>query len=626
MNLKMNYQSGKLSRFRLVDTSAFFLVSVALSVYLVFRAILVPMAHDEIATFYYFVQSGKVSPFLCNIDTNNHFLNSLLTWIFYQFFGPSPLALRLANLLFIPVFFYFLSKIAQHLNSRIFRFAFFLTFAFTLHFIEFLALSRGYGMSIAMLFGSLFYLLESISVPKRRYYFYSLICIFIACLANLALINTYALILVFITITLIINNFKKIKSVLPLIFLAGILPISIVVIQILYIKVHAGLIAGSPDNFWATTISTLFAYLFETSDVHANIYAALLFSLIGITGILVCYKLKKIRLILTSKPFIFVYLFAGNIAIILMLGIFFHVNYPDDRIGLYLYPLAVGSLFFLLDHLLTSNKWAFAAAVPFLIVPIHFFIYMNTTYSIWYKYDVIPQRFYKEVMQNHKAGTAPPTLAGHGMRILCWSYLDYLHGGVASPVFFTHFPDYLADFQIVNLKMISGWQQYYDTIDYDPVSERHLLKIRMKHPSNTLISSRIEAIRKNNSEFIPIAEGLADTLRNKSLRVRLCFGLYSANKPFNSRIVFDVWDKNHKSLRYEYIQLNWLRNFWDGTAGNFNNCMLVYQVPPKASEYKIYIWNIDQKEVDLSEGYVLIDEINQEPELNLRQSTEEMNN
>jgi hypothetical protein len=105
------------SRSQQIDTSVFFLIAVAMAVYLVVRAILVPMAHDEIATFYYFVQSGKISPFLSNIDTNNHFLNSALTWVFYHLFGPSPLALRLSNLVFIPVFFYFLLNIARHLTS-----------------------------------------------------------------------------------------------------------------------------------------------------------------------------------------------------------------------------------------------------------------------------------------------------------------------------------------------------------------------------------------------------------------------------------------------------------------------------------------------------------------------------
>jgi hypothetical protein len=115
-----------ISKIQPVDKLIFIAVSIIMAAFLVARAILVPMAHDEIATFYYFVQSGKVSPFLSNIDTNNHFLNSALTWVSYRFFGSSPLALRLPNLLFIPGFSDLYSLLPWHLrctllNSWLFR-------------------------------------------------------------------------------------------------------------------------------------------------------------------------------------------------------------------------------------------------------------------------------------------------------------------------------------------------------------------------------------------------------------------------------------------------------------------------------------------------------------------------
>jgi hypothetical protein len=597
------------SNYHKSDKIIFIAIASCLGIYLVIRAILVPMAHDEIATFYYFVQSGKVSPFLTNIDTNNHFLNSALTWVFYHLFGPTPLALRLSNLVFIPVFFYFLYKISLYLKSRVLRFSFFLTLAFTLHFIEFLALSRGYGISMAMLMACLFYLIEGISKQKKQYFVISMLAIFTACTANLALINTYALVLLFASITLIINNLKQVKSVLPTLFIAGFIPIIIVITQILYIKVNSGLIAGSPDNFWATTIISLFAYLFEISKFSASLIAAALFCFIAVIGFAVIYRLKRFKIMLNSIPLILLYLLAGNIFSILILGVIFKVNYPDDRIGLYLYPLAVCSLFFLFDQLIINNKAVKILAVVLLIIPVHFFYHLNTTYSIWYKYDVIPKRFYQKVMQNYRPGEMPPTIAGHGMRIFCWSYLGYINGGIASQFYFTHFPDYNADFQIVNLKMIPGWQQFYDTIDYDPVSERHLLKLRKPYQSFTLITEKINANQKNTSAFFNIAEGKADTLINKNLQVEISFALSSEKKPFNGRIVFDIWDKQNQSLRYEYIQFNWLRNSWDGKPDNFNNCMLVYKVPPEASKYKIYIWNIDKAEFANSEGYIRIKEI-----------------
>ena len=609
MKPEENGSHKQLSTYPAADKLVFLLISVVLGGFLVIRAIYVPMAHDEIATFYYFVQSGKVSPFLTNIDTNNHFLNSMLTWVSYRFFGPSPLALRLPNLIFAPVFFFFLYKITSHLKNRVFRFAFFISMAFTLHFIEFLALSRGYGISLALLLGSLWYLLEGISRQKLRYYSVSLLFIFVACTANLALINTYALMLAFVCIMLITSEINSFRLKAIAILAAGILPLSLVLVQIFYIKQHNGLIAGSPHDFWGTTITSLFSYLFEATKSIANRIATVLFLAIAIACILSFYKQFKKKGVPGIRTYLFPYLLAGNLVSILLLGVFFKVNYPDDRIGIYLYPLAIGSLIFLLDSLLTGKYATRLVALLFLVIPVHFIVFANTSYSIWYKYDVIPARFYAKVMQNHKPGEMPPTIAGHGMRIFCWSYLDYLHGGVASSIFFTHFPDYMADFQIVNLKMIPGWQTVYDTVDYDPVSERHLLKVQKEHIYDALITRSIPETANCCSEFVPLAEGSADTLQNKCIRLDLKFALFSAQKPFNGRVVCDIWDKQHKSLRYEYIQFNWLRNVWDGEIDNFSNCMLVYNIPPEAAEYHIYIWNIDKTPVSINQGRIRINEL-----------------
>jgi len=82
-----------------------------LYVYIILRAILVPMAHDEVATFFHFVHTGHFLPHQAIQDANNHLLNSFLTWIFYTITGsPLPLTLRLSNLIFFPLFFYFLFK------------------------------------------------------------------------------------------------------------------------------------------------------------------------------------------------------------------------------------------------------------------------------------------------------------------------------------------------------------------------------------------------------------------------------------------------------------------------------------------------------------------------------------
>lgn len=582
------------------------IVTFFISIFLIIRAIKVPLAHDEIATFFYFVQNGKINPFFENYDTNNHFLNSFLTWVSYHLFGETPIALRLPNLLFVPVFFYGLFQVMLQLKSTILRFLTFVTIVSSLHFIEFFALSRGYGMSMAMLIISIMHVLKWIKTKRFNHLVLSIISVFIGCLANLALINYYALLLVFIYVTYFYyNKTLKIRELLRLL-LISILPFALILAQILYIKFNSGLIAGSPNNFWVTTIRSLFGYMFEINPPFADIIPGAILALIALLLIIYLAKQKNIKGLINSNSIILSFFFIGCISSILFLRFAFGVNYPDDRIGSYLYLFMVLNLVFLFDDitvLYNKNSFLFPSVLLFLL-PVHFLMHINTSYSIWYKYDVIPKRFYITVMKDYAKGSVPPTIAAHGMRIFCWSYLSYIGDGNASAIFFTTFPSYNADYQIVNLKMIPYWQKKYDTIDYDAISERHLLKLKYNptfKPVETIISNRINS---SNQEYIVLAEGSCDSLKNKCIQLNFNLEIDAKEKPFNARIVVDISDKNGSSLAYEYIQFNWLRKSWE--KSNFTNCILVDYVPESADRFKIYVWNIDKSMVTVAGKIALL--------------------
>jgi hypothetical protein len=165
----------------------FVLISFITLVFLFIRAVAVPMTHDEIATFYHFVQTGKFWPFIHITDGNNHLLNTILTYLFYNAFGTSPLVLRLSNLAFAPLYFYFIFKLSQQLQIKVLGYSFFLTMALTLHYIEFLALSRGYGLAITFFAGSMWQLIAGIKTKKMKHIYWGFAFIFLTSTAILTL-------------------------------------------------------------------------------------------------------------------------------------------------------------------------------------------------------------------------------------------------------------------------------------------------------------------------------------------------------------------------------------------------------------------------------------------------------
>ncbi|MFZ9295801.1 MAG: hypothetical protein ACO259_06275, partial [Bacteroidia bacterium] len=83
---------------------SFAILSIAAFVFTVFRCYHIPLAHDEVATFYYYIQPGSFIPFYAHPDANNHVLNSVLAYFSYRLFGAAPWALRLPQCLALIIY------------------------------------------------------------------------------------------------------------------------------------------------------------------------------------------------------------------------------------------------------------------------------------------------------------------------------------------------------------------------------------------------------------------------------------------------------------------------------------------------------------------------------------------
>ena len=104
---------NKVSKFKYL----FLLTSVLVFFVVALRSYLVPFNHDETATFFYFIQSGKYMPFHSAIDANNHVLNSLLGNVCFHLSGSSPFSLRIPNLIALIILMLATYKISKFLNQ-----------------------------------------------------------------------------------------------------------------------------------------------------------------------------------------------------------------------------------------------------------------------------------------------------------------------------------------------------------------------------------------------------------------------------------------------------------------------------------------------------------------------------
>lgn len=138
--------------------------AIVLLTYLGLRAHYVPLTYDEAASYLRYIVSDARSVFDFSVATN-HWLNSLLTRLSYTVFGSSPLALRLPNLIGALIYLACAAAIVGRLRHRGIALGGFVLLTTNPYVLEYFALSRGYGLSIAMLAGSVYVLLRWLEEP-----------------------------------------------------------------------------------------------------------------------------------------------------------------------------------------------------------------------------------------------------------------------------------------------------------------------------------------------------------------------------------------------------------------------------------------------------------------------------
>ncbi len=136
----------------------------------VLRAWFVPVSHDEAATFFNYVQRFHLSPFQAIPDANNHILNTYVTYFLFKLFGSGAFALRLSNLIFLPFYLFFCYKLSKELSSIFLRWIFLLAMVGTFHYMEFFAITRGYGISLTFLMGALWQVFQAGKTGKFRHF------------------------------------------------------------------------------------------------------------------------------------------------------------------------------------------------------------------------------------------------------------------------------------------------------------------------------------------------------------------------------------------------------------------------------------------------------------------------
>jgi uncharacterized membrane protein len=133
-----------------------------LGVFVVARAILVPFTYDEAASYLRYISRDFLSVFSFEVATN-HFLNTFLTKLVSMVGGDSELVLRVPSLIGYGAYLFFSILILRDIPHRPIAIAGFVLLNLNPYLLDYFALSRGYGLSLALLMGAVWCLLRFVT-------------------------------------------------------------------------------------------------------------------------------------------------------------------------------------------------------------------------------------------------------------------------------------------------------------------------------------------------------------------------------------------------------------------------------------------------------------------------------
>ena len=155
----------------------FWIAGFFLLAYSTTRAISVPMTIDEATTFLVYVQVPIKDVLINNpVNTNNHFLNTLLIRLSTWILGDSDFSVRLPALIGHLFYIVFSLKLIRAItNNTIVIICGIALLHFNPYFMDFFGLARGYSLSWGLMMGSMFYFYSYVKERKNQYISWSFI-------------------------------------------------------------------------------------------------------------------------------------------------------------------------------------------------------------------------------------------------------------------------------------------------------------------------------------------------------------------------------------------------------------------------------------------------------------------
>jgi len=280
------------------------------------------------------------------------------------------------------------------------------------------------------------------------------------------------------------------------------------------------------------------------------------------------------------------------------------VNFPEDRDALLFYVLFILIASFVTDTI-KPRIANFIAAAGFLLFAVHFAWNLNFHKHSLDTYDVMPERFYDRLLVEQKQSPQVITIEGNKFKDLFYSFMNYRHKGALN---YMDVPDKQrnmfmnADYAIEFDSARKKYSPYYSEIDSEKDYGFVLLKRKQPVTRNLLFTvGKREADISKIDEYYNFLE-IKDTVFHNPgpLLVEINFKVQSGDMPICSEVIFSLDSAKEKTLYYQRVQLELVKNNWLDTAENEDLIIETGPIPLKVNRLVCYLWNLKHQKLKMT--------------------------
>jgi len=582
------------------DRKLFLLFAGVAFAYVVLRAILVPLTHDEARTFFVYTLSGEFLPWLSHWDAGNHLLCTALGWISFEAFGMAPWSLRLFNVLSFLLYAWYAWHWGARLTDRMVRWCLWTALLLAPLLIEFFSMYRGYGLAMAFLLMALYHTVAAVRKDSGTHTVAALLGWLFAASAMLSLLVLWCTALVLLAVVLVRLPMRPAKRAVLVSswILLGVAPLLGASSYSSELKARGLLYYGTDQGLYDGTVRSLAEMLFGTPGDLATALLVLVPFMLLLAG--AWSQFRKGRSGLTGPFPVLLFLLLAEVLGRWVLGAALDLPDPLDRTALHWVLLGVLAVAFAVDAMIVARGTFRLAALVLCVLPVRTITTANLTHTSIWPEEAVSTNIFDLAARMQQAAGRPLLIDGYRQMPPQWDHERLLSYPALAPLSPHGFPQPDCDLLLIDTTYFTA-PPGFRTIATS-ASGRQVLKQRISPLRMALLTDSTLSPMSVDDEYRTLFEPPVEQLLANELVLEFELVLRSDAPSLETLLVIEVDGPSGAHLHYDLLELKTLQRAWTGDTLHFMR--RIPRLPGNARRVVAYLWNQRRQDLELTHGRI----------------------